>query len=252
MDTSAEARPIGCEDLRTETVLSAARMMASSAITAPKSGGQLFLRGAPVFMETVIIHDRATRARLAAWMRTRGRERKEQIWFRDAMVAEAVDAILFVGLKDWYPPVYDCGACGYATCAEFLEATRTLRDGSQPFEFAGPQCNLRDIDLGIAVGSAAKTASILGVDCRCQTRVAVAARKLGLIAADVAVALSLSMTHKNVGFDRRMPEVDFSAPDPDPQAPRTTHTLPIGSEGGEREGGRHRQQRVTEVHHRTP
>src|SRR5262245_49776193 len=21
--------------------------------------------------------------------------------------------------RDWYPPVYDCGACGYATCAVF-------------------------------------------------------------------------------------------------------------------------------------
>jgi uncharacterized ferredoxin-like protein len=183
-------------------------------------------------------------------MRTRGRERKEQIWFRDAAVAEAVDAILFVGLKDWYPPVYDCGACGYATCAEFLEATKALREASEPFEFKGPQCNLRDIDLGIAVGSAAKTASILGVDCRCQTRVAVAARKLRLIQADVAVALSLSMTHKSIGFDRRMPEVDFSAPDPDPNAPASTQTLPIGAEGGEREGGRHKQQRVTDVRRR--
>jgi len=252
MQGPEESRPITYDDLRTETVLQAAKLMASSAITAPKSGGQLFLRGSPLFMETVIVHDRATLKRMAAWMRTRGRERKEQIWFRDAAVAEAVDAVLFVGLKDWYPPVYDCGACGYATCAEFLEATRALQDASEPFEFKGPQCNLRDIDLGIAVGSAAKTASILGVDCRCQTRVAVAARKLGIIQADVAVALSLSMTHKNVGFDRRMPEVDFNAPDPDPNAPVSTHTLPIGAEGGEREGGRHKQQRVTDVRHRQP
>jgi uncharacterized ferredoxin-like protein len=250
MQGPEESRPITYDDLRTETVLQAAKLMASSAITAPKSGGQLFLRGSPLFMETVIVHDRATLKRVAAWMRTRGRERKEQIWFRDAAVAEAVDAVLFVGLKDWYPPVYDCGACGYATCAEFLEATRALRNASEPFEFKGPQCNLRDIDLGIAVGSAAKTASILGVDCRCQTRVAVAARKLGIIQADVAVALSLSMTHKSVGFDRRMPEVDFNAPDPDPNAPVSTHTLPIGAEGGEREGGRHKQQRVTDVRHR--
>jgi len=34
-------------------------------------------------------------------------------------------------------------------------------------------------------------------------------RKLGLIQADHAVALSLSMTHKAVGFDRPMPEADF-------------------------------------------
>jgi len=32
-----------------------------------------------------------------------------------------------------------------------------------------------------------------------------------LIRADVAVALSLSLTHKAIGFDRRVPEVDIDA-----------------------------------------
>ncbi len=79
-------------------------------------------------------------------------------------------------------------------------------------EFTGPVCNLRDIDLGIAVASAAKAAAIHSVDCRCQTRVAVAARKLGLIQAGHSVALSPSMTSKAIGFDRAMPEADFDNP----------------------------------------
>ena len=171
-------------------------------------------------------------------MRARGKERREAIWFRDADVAEAIDAVLFVGIVDWYPPNYDCGACGYATCAEFLHATKPLRDDSAELEFAGPTCNLRDIDLGIAVGSAAKTAAIHSIDCRCQTRIAVAARKLGIIHADIAVALSLSLTHKAVGFDRRIAEVDVDTLDYPP-----TGTLPVGVEGGERYGGvRNRQQ----------
>jgi uncharacterized ferredoxin-like protein len=146
--------------------------------------------------------------------------------------------VLFLGLSGWYPPNYDCGACGYATCAEFLNATIDLRKESDELEFIGPQCNLRDIDLGIAVGSAAKTAALLSVDCRCQTRVAVAARKLGVIKSDVAVALSLSLTHKNVGFDRRFPEVDF-----DSLELPATNTLPVAAETGTLQGGaRHRQQ----------
>jgi hypothetical protein len=65
-----------------------------------------------------------------------------------------------------------------------------------------------------------------------------AARKLGLIKADIAVALSLSLTHKAVGFDRRMPDVDFDALD----LP-ATGTLPLGVPGAGREGGaRNRQQ----------
>jgi hypothetical protein len=76
------------------------------------------------------------------------------------------------------------------------------------------------------------------VDCRCQTRVAVAARKLGLIQADHAVALSLSMTHKAVGFDRAMPDEDFDNLDLEP-----TGTQPTGVPGAVRQGGaRNRQE----------
>src|SRR5262245_56429094 len=231
--------PIGYDDLRADTVRQVAKLMAAAAITAPKSGGQMFLAGKHNFIETVIVDDSETLTRLSEWMRARGKERREAIWFRDADVADAIDAVLFVGLADWYPPNYDCGACGYATCAEFLHATKPLRDDSTELEFAGPTCNLRDIDLGIAVGSAAKTAAIHSIDCRCQTRIAVAARKNGIIHADVAVGLSLSMTHKAIGFDRRMPDVgDFDALDYP-----ATGTLPIGTPDGARYGGaRNRQQ----------
>ncbi|GAC1532668.1 MAG: hypothetical protein NVS3B12_10850 [Acidimicrobiales bacterium] len=231
--------PIGYDDLRAETVMQVAKLMAAAAITAPKSGGQLFLQGKPNFMETVIVDDPTTKAEIAQWLRARGKERRETIWFRDAEVAVAVDAILFVGLApNWYPPNYDCGACGYATCAEFLHETKTLRDESVELEFAGPTCNLRDIDLGIAVGSAAKTAALHSIDCRCQTRAVVAARKLGIITAHLGVALSLSMTHKAIGFDRRMPDVDF-----DSLNLPGTGTLPVGIEGATRaEGARNRQQ----------
>ncbi|HEY8742854.1 MAG TPA: DUF2148 domain-containing protein [Chloroflexota bacterium] len=242
-DQAVEQQPLVFEDMHQETVRQAARAMAAAAITAPKSGGQLFLKGAPLFVETVYVEDRATLRRLAAWMRVRGRERQEAIWFRDAQLAEVLDGVLFVGLHEWYPPVYDCGACGYATCAEFLGATKALRQASQDLEFGGPQCNLRDIDLGIAVGSAARTASVFNVDCRCQTRIAVAARKLGIIKAEVAVALSLSVTHKSPGFDRPMPQVDFATLEPEPGVPPDTGTFPRAVEHSRRDGGRARQQR---------
>jgi uncharacterized ferredoxin-like protein len=201
----------GIDEMRTDIVRTVGQLCAAAAVTAPKSGGQLFLKGKPLFIETVLIDDRATLKRLADWMRARGKERRQEIWFRDAAMAERIDGVLLIGLKDWYPPIYDCGACGYATCAEFMSATKKLREDSDAFEFGGPQCNLRDIDLGIAIGSAAKAASLNNVDTRCQTRIAVAARKLGLIDAEIAVGLSMSVTHKNVGFDNRMPTIDFDA-----------------------------------------
>jgi uncharacterized ferredoxin-like protein len=228
----------GDEDLRAAVITQVAQLMAGAAITAPKSGGQMFLGGKPGFLETVIITEQHTRDQLATWMRARGKERRERIWFRDAATAQAVDAILFIGLLPaWYPPNYDCGACGYATCAEFLHYTKTLRNQSAELEFTGPVCNLRDIDLGIAVGSAAKTAAIHSIDCRCQTRVAVAARKLSLISADHAVALSLSISDKAVGFDLPMPDPDFDGLD----LP-STGTQPIGVPGATRQAGARNQQ----------
>ncbi len=189
-----------------------ANLCAVAAMTAPKSGGQLFLKGAKPFMETVIVEDRPTLVQLAEWLREQGRKHKEAIWFRDADTAEKLDLVLFIGLADWYPPQYDCGACGYATCAEFLNARPAHQTPAAPdWQFAGPVCQLRAVDLGIAVGSAAKTASPKNIDARCQTGIAAAARHLKITRADLAVALSMSVSHKNIFFDKKMPEVSFNS-----------------------------------------
>jgi uncharacterized ferredoxin-like protein len=181
-----------------------AELCAVAAMTAPKSGGQLFLKGSKPFMETVIVDDRAVLHELAEWMRARGNRIKAPLWNRDADTTEKLDLVLFIGLAKWYPPLYDCGACGYATCAEFLRAASSYQkaEGSEDWEFAGPICQLRAVDLGIAVGSAAKTAAMHNIDARCQTRLAGAARRNGVIQADLAVALSMSITHKNIFFDK--------------------------------------------------
>jgi len=236
--TAPGPAPLDFAGMRGPVVRHVGQLMAAAAITAPKSGGQLLGAGAPPFLEAVLVDDPATLGRLADWMRARGKERREAIWFRDADAADVLDGVLFVGLTKPYPPNYDCGACGYATCAEFLHATKQLRAASAELEFTGPICTLRAVDLGVAVGSAARTAALHCVDCRCQTRIAVAGRKLGLIRADLAIALSLSLTHKAVTFDRRMPEVDYDALELPP-----TDTLPIGVPGATRAGGaRNKQQ----------
>ena len=125
------------DEAKGEVIRSVGRLCAAAAVTAPKSGGQLFLRGKPLFIETVLVDDHETLLRLAGWMRRRGRERRQEIWLRDAALAERLDGVLFIGLTDWYPPIYDCGACGFATCAEFTEATRQRRADSDVFEFKG-------------------------------------------------------------------------------------------------------------------
>ena len=225
---------IGYDELRAGTVRQVAQLMAAAAITAPKSGGQLFLAGKPSFMETVIADDPATRDASSP----------------PGCGPAARNAASGSGSATPTPPKRSTPSCSSGSCPAGTRPTttaapaatppapsssthtKTLRSESAELEFAGPVCNLRDIDLGIAVGSAAKTAAIHSIDCRCQTRVAVAARKLGLIQADHAVALSLSMTHKAIGFDRPMPEADFDNLDLPP-----TGTLPVGVPGATRHGG---------------
>jgi hypothetical protein len=65
------------EAIAVAAVRQVATLMAAAAITAPKSGGQLFLAGKPAFLETMIIDDPTTRAELAGWLRARGKERRD-------------------------------------------------------------------------------------------------------------------------------------------------------------------------------
>ncbi len=59
------------------------------------------------------------------------------------------------------------------------------------------------IDLGIAVGSAAKVASDLNVDNRIMYSIGVAAKQLKLLNADEIQGIPLSVTGKNIFFDRK-------------------------------------------------
>ena len=58
------------------------------------------------------------------------------------------------------------------------------------------------IDLGIALGSAVKTASEMNVDNRIMLSVGMAAQELGILNAEVVLGVPLSITGKNIFFDR--------------------------------------------------
>src|SRR5213593_980548 len=75
-------------EMFTEVVANVAKMCAVSAMTAPKSGGQLFLKGSKPFIETTIVQDKETLHRLAEWLRARGTKLKNPIFFRDADTTE--------------------------------------------------------------------------------------------------------------------------------------------------------------------
>jgi uncharacterized ferredoxin-like protein len=71
--------------------------------------------------------------------------------------------------------------------------------------YGGPHCVMRMMDIGVALCSAAKTASLLNVDNRIQQRVGAAARALGLIQADAVMGIPVGIYGKNIFFDRKTP-----------------------------------------------
>lgn len=115
---------------------------------------------------------------------------------RDAGNVRDADVITLIGLKSSGVGNLDCGACGFATCKEMLEQDKVQK------EFLGPQCMIKYLDLGIAVGSAAAKAKDLCVDNRILYSAGAAACYFKIIDADVAMGLPLSVTGKNIFFDR--------------------------------------------------
>ena len=164
-----------------------AGIMALSARTAPKATGKDFVG--------IKVVEGEERNRLADAMVQYGEESGKKNWDRDGENVRRSDAVLLISLDQPQAAGLNCGACGFKTCAELPKPQEGL-------EFAGPLCAWRLMDLGIALGSAAKTASILNADNRIMYRVGVAARKLGLIEGEVVAGIPISATGKSIYFDR--------------------------------------------------
>ncbi len=170
-----------------EAVKLVADLMCVAARTAPKTAGKDFIVTRVVTGEDL--------GRLSKAMADYGARTGKKNWDRDGANVAASDACVFIGLKGARSVGLNCGACGRERCADLGE----LHEGP---EFAGPYCAWRLVDLGIAVSSAVKTASIHNVDNRIMYRVGVMGRSTGLIDADVAVGIPLSATGKSIYFDR--------------------------------------------------
>ena len=171
-----------------EGIIGVEAMMEIAARTAPKSKGEDFI-------EVLTITGQQLRE-LADAMLKFGREKNKQNFDRDAANVAASRAVVIIGLKNSSSLGLDCGACGYPDCDTFNKAGRV--DG----EFLGPICSYRLIDLGIAVGSAVKTAQTFNVDNRIMYRVGVTARWMGMVNWDYLFGIPLSATGKNIYFDR--------------------------------------------------
>ncbi len=169
-----------------EIMNTVAELMALAARTAPKAAGQ-------DFVELKIITGQQLEL-IAKEMEKYGEETGKKNFDRDGRNIAASDALLLLSLKQPKNIGLNCGACGQPKCS--------MLEGVEGPEFKGGICAWRLLDLGIALGSAVKTASILNADNRIMYRVGVTARKLGLIEGDIVVGVPISATGKSPYFDR--------------------------------------------------
>lgn len=171
-----------------EAVEIVAQMMAVAAVTAPKTKGENYVQVRIVKGEEL--------RQLAQGMTAFGEKRHKGNFDRDGNNVLRSEAVVLIGIKDALTAGLNCGACGYPTCGD-LEAAQVVDD-----EFRGPSCAYRLLDMGIALGSAAKTASLFNVDNRIMYRIGAAAREMGLVDWDFVMGIPLSVSGKNIYFDR--------------------------------------------------
>lgn len=175
-------------DLISDGVTQAAALMEIAARTAPKSKGQDFI-------EIMTLSGQVLKELSLAMVKF-GQEKKEKKFDRDGGNVADSDALVLIGLNNSTSLGLDCGACGYPDCASFDKVEQY--EG----EFLGPICTYRLVDLGIALGSAVKTAQMLNIDNRIMYRAGVVARHMGLVDWDYVLGIPLSVTGKNIYFDR--------------------------------------------------
>lgn len=174
-------------------VMTVVRLMALSARTAPKGKGKDSL--------VCVIAGPGDLAALAEEMGRLSKSLGLSIFPRDAGNVSASRACLLIGVRGQEPVGINCQGCGFPSCDEMVEATGK-GGGTAPFR--GPNCVIKVTDLGIAVGSAVKTASIHNVDNRVMYTAGAAALSLGwLPACTIAYGIPLSASGKNIYFDRQ-------------------------------------------------
>lgn len=148
---------ISSVDAEKDAILFVAKLMLTSARTAPKTGGSDSIVTAILYGEE--------KEKLSKTIDKIGKENGWDWIFKDSKSVKDADAVVLIGVTS-----------------------------SDAYKL---------IDLGIAVGSAVKTASELNVDNRIMLSVGMAARELGILNAEEVLGIPLSIKGKNIFFDRK-------------------------------------------------
>lgn len=169
-------------------IIEAAKQICIAARTAPKAKGKDTLI-------TTLLNPKDY-PKIIKQMDKLYKETNKPLFKRDAQNLKESEACILIGVKNASLGL-NCGACGYS-CAE-LENLGKLKSE----HYNGPNCIFKAMDLGIALGSASRTAMQLCIDNRQMYSIGLAAKQAGVIDSDIAIALPLSIKGKNIYFDRK-------------------------------------------------
>jgi len=115
-----------------------------------------------------------------------------------AQLIKEPTAMLLIGDKRKSDFNYNCGACGFKTCAELNKSEKV-----ESLTADGPSCMFKNLNVSIAANSAAAMAYKLGLHCRVFSTLGFAARALELIEdVDVSIAVVVNAGKKDPFFDR--------------------------------------------------
>lgn len=170
-------------DIERETLLDAAKKIASAARTAPKACGEDSI-------EIKIIGGKKLRE-LGDFTFRKGVETGANYFMRDGKIIKNCDFIVIMGVEDKPLGLKHCGYCGLKTCGDCYKA--------------GGHCAIKIADLGIALGSAVSMAADMRIDNRILYSVGKSAMEMGLFESSNifnAYAVGISISGKNIFFDR--------------------------------------------------
>ncbi|WP_163327960.1 ferredoxin domain-containing protein [Desulfurobacterium thermolithotrophum] len=165
-------------------VKTVAELMCCSAITAPKGKG--------VNLIYTKIFEKEEKDKVADLMEKIGKEKNIPFFIRDAKNVRESLLVVFIGTEVKPRKVPFCGFCGFENCEKSAKA--------------GAYCAYAVGDLGIAVGSAVKVASMHNVD----NRVLFSFGKTAIIGefipstVKLGYGIPLNVSGKNIYFDRKM------------------------------------------------
>ncbi|MCK4544025.1 hypothetical protein KAU43_00665 [candidate division WOR-3 bacterium] len=160
-----------------------AELMASSAITAPKT------KGMDDIDVKIIYHSEFEK--IAKKMEEIGKRDDLQFFIRDADNLRNSDALVLIAIKSVRAGIRNCNLCDYDDCSDNLKHNSI--------------CTFNIIDSGIAIGSAVSIASKFNVDNRIMYSVARAVNELNIFESNIKciVGIPLSIKNKNIFFDRK-------------------------------------------------